>query len=59
MRALSCIRGNKVFELERVGLLQPRLVCITSLMARWRASMNVKQSTAASAKGAQKSPMFN
>ena len=24
MRALSCIRGNKVFELEVVVLLQPR-----------------------------------
>ena len=33
MCALSCIRGNNVFDLELVVLLQPRLVCFTSLMA--------------------------
>ena len=58
MRALSCIRGNKVFELKRVVLVEPSLFHVPNGFAYYIAQeirqmspdRNVKQSTCPSAK---------
>ena len=68
MRALSCIRGNKVFDASSLFHVPNGFAYYVAQDIHQMSRINVKQSTAPSAKlralpstmqGAQKSPMFD